>query len=307
MWAAGYVELNTEYPVIHNNIDTFFREIEGIPGNKTLYFHNLKFDGAFILDYYLKERGFTLAQYDPSNLESPWVKTSEMHNKTLKTLISDKGQWYTITIKSRGLIIEIRDSLKLIPMSISIIGKSFGTKHRKTEIEYTGFRQPYGEITQEEEEYLANDLYVLKEALEIMFKDGHNKLTIGSCCYSEFKSTVDEWDYKKWFPNLYNIETPIGVSYGEYVQKSYYGGWCYVAKPGIKKNGVTADVNSLYPSMMHSCSGNVFPIGKPKWFEKEIPDQAWRDNQYFFVRFKCRFFLERRVSTFSAHQKGPQV
>lgn len=24
VWAAGCVELNTEYPVIHNNIDTFF-------------------------------------------------------------------------------------------------------------------------------------------------------------------------------------------------------------------------------------------------------------------------------------------
>lgn len=256
------------------------------------------------MDYYLKERCFTLAQYDPSNTESPWVKNSEMRNKTLKTVISDKGQWYTITIKSRGLIIEIRDSLKLIPMSIATIGDSFGTKHRKTEIEYTGFRQPYGVITDKEKEYLSNDLYVLKEALEIMFNDGHNKLTIGSCCFSEFKSTVDKEDYNTWFPNLFEVETPLGMSYGEYIQKSYYGGWCYVAKPGIKKSGVTADVNSLYPSMMHSCSGNVYPIGKPKWFYKEIPEQAWNDNQYFFVRFKCRFFLKEGYLPFQHIRKN---
>ena len=28
----------------------------------------------------------------------------------------------------------------------------------------------------------------------------------------------------------------------------------------VRHNGVTADVNSLYPSMMHSQSGNYFPM-----------------------------------------------
>ena len=257
-----------------------------------VYFHNLKFDGAFVLDYYLTQRKFEIA-LDTSDKSHPsWVENKFMKSKQIKCLISDRGQWYTITLKIKGGFIEIRDSLKLIPMSIAAIGKSFGTKHRKTEIEYAGYRQPYGVITPNEKEYLSNDLLVLKEALEIMFNDGHNRLTIGSCCFHEFKQTVDVGDYENFFPNLFDMQSPIGMSYGEYILKSYYGGWCYVAKPGIKYNGVTADVNSLYPSMMHSCSGNKYPIGKPKWFEKEIPEQAWKENQYFFVRFKCRFFLK---------------
>ena len=42
-------------------------------------------------------------------------------------------------------------------------------------------------ITEKEKEYIANDVLAVKEALEIMFTEGHNKLTIGSCCLEEYK------------------------------------------------------------------------------------------------------------------------
>ena len=74
------------------------------------------------------------------------------------------------------LMLELRDSLK-----------PFGTKHKKLDMEYTGFRYAGCTITDEEKEYIKNDVLVVKEALEIMYQEGHTKLTIGSCCLAEYK------------------------------------------------------------------------------------------------------------------------
>ena len=114
-----------------------------------------------------------------------------------------------LTIKVNNHIIELRDSLKLLPFSVKEIGESFGTKHKKLDIEYKGFRYAGCKITDEEKEYIKNDVLVVKEALEIAFNEGHNKLTIGSCCLSEYKKILKQSikvqnDYNNMFPNLYN-------------------------------------------------------------------------------------------------------
>ena len=85
--------------------------------------------------------------------------------------------WYTIIIKVNNHFIEIRDSLKILPFSVKRIGDNFGTKHKKIDMEYTGFRYAGCEISDSEKEYIANDVLVVKEALEIMFNEGHDKLT----------------------------------------------------------------------------------------------------------------------------------
>jgi len=77
------------------------------------------------------------------------------------------------------------------------------------------------------------------------------------------------------------------------VHKSYHGGWCFVNPKYSNKiifGGRVYDVNSLYPSMMHSMSGNRFPVGKPKFWKGDIPEDVRNNNEkYYFVRFKCRF------------------
>ena len=72
-------------------------------------------------------------------------------------------------IKKNNHFIELRDSLKLLPFSVKRIGESFKTKHKKLEMEYKGFRYAGCEITEEEKKYIANDVLVVKEALEFMF------------------------------------------------------------------------------------------------------------------------------------------
>lgn len=300
VWASACVEMFTEDVHIFHSIGEQFDYFVSLGAHVICYYHNLKFDGSFWLSYLLVDLGFKQAteKLSENSQDIGFLPTKDMHNNSFTYSISSMGQWYRITIKVHDKIIEFRDSLKLLPFSVKKIGKSFGTKHKKLEMEYSGFRYAGCEITPEEQEYIKNDILVVKEALEIMYREGHKRLTIGSCCLAEYKKSVGGKTYKRYFPQLYDI--PIDQSFGDktagdYIHKSYHGGWCYLAKGKDKKlykQGTTADVNSLYPSMMSSESGNIYPIGKPTfWKGNLIPDTAVDGLHYYFVRFKTRFYL----------------
>lgn len=309
VWASASVELFTEDVNIFHSISDQFDYFKSLKQNIIVYYHNLKFDGAFWLSYLMVDLGFKQAceQLDAENpFKIRWLQEKEMKNNTFKYSVSDRGQWYTIIIKVGGHFIEIRDSLKLLPFSVKRIGESFGTKHKKLDMEYTGFRYAGCDITDDEKKYITNDVLVVKEALEIMFNEGHTDLTIGSCCLKEYKRTVGKDDYNMFFPNLYEISLDKSVygfeNIGEYIRKSYRGGWCYLAKGKegkIYKNGCTFDVNSLYPSMMSSESGNYYPVGTPHmWKGNIIPDEAIKPHRYYFVRIKTRFYIKKDMLPF---------
>lgn len=302
VWASASVELFTEDVQIFHSIEEQFDYLVGLNTNVCCFYHNLKFDGTFWLDYLLVKLRMEQAceKIGEEENDVEWLKERDMKNNTFKYSISDRGQWYTIIIKKNNHFIEIRDSLKLLPFSVKRIGESFKTKHKKLEMEYKGFRYAGCEITDEEKEYIANDVLVVKEALEFMFNEGHDKLTIGSCCLDEYKKIRSKEVYETQFPNVYDIwinPKQHGESNaGDWIRHSYKGGWCYLAKGKENKiyhNGTTADVNSLYPSMMSSESGNVFPVGQPKfWTGNHIPDEAIGDHKYYFVRVKTRFYIK---------------
>lgn len=304
VWASACVELFTEDVKIFHSIGEQFDYFKSLKQNIIVYYHNLKFDGAFWLSYLMVDLGFKQA-CEHLDAENPfkvmWLKEKEMLNNTFKYSVSDRGQWYTIIIKVGGHFIEIRDSLKLLPFSVKRIGESFGTRHKKLDMEYTGFRYAGCEITDEEKQYIANDVLVVKEALEIMFNEGHTDLTIGSCCLKEYKRSVGNDDYKMFFPNLYEMSIDKNrygyENVGEYIRKSYRGGWCYLVKGKegkIYNNGCTFDVNSLYPSMMSSESGNYYPVGTPHmWTGNIIPDEALIPQRYYFIRIKTRFYIKK--------------
>ena len=306
VWASAVVEMFTEDVEIHHSIEQTFNYLVGQNTNVIIYYHNLKFDGSFWLNYLLTA-GFKQAiNYDCCGKIITFKEPKDYENNEFGYVISDMGAWYKILIKANGNFIEIRDSLKLLPFTVKRIGESFGTKHKKLTMEYEGKRYAGCYISDEEKEYISNDVLVVKEALEIMFNQGHNKLTIGSCCLSEYKSSIGKNDYNDFHPNIFEIpinESEFGSpNLGEYVRNSYRGGWCYLVAGKAKKilhNGTTADVNSLYPSMMSSESGNVFPVGKgrlikiPKDMDVDNYINALiKNNEYCFIRLKTRFYLK---------------
>lgn len=300
VWAAACVALHSEDVRIFGNITDFFQFFVNMRKTVRLYFHNLKFDGNFILDALMYKWGYRPAYLRLPSGEIKEIPDRDMLPKTYKYSISTMGQWYKIIIRTNKYkTIEIYDSLKLLPFSLKVLGKNFGTRHQKLEMEYKGFRFPDCPRTTEEDKYIRNDVLVLKEALEIMFAQGHNSLTIGSECLKTYKAMTDDgvglWD--SYFPNLYDMPGTEDLSAGEWIRKSYKGGWCYLRKgcSGVTvHNGTTADVNSLYPSMMHSMSGNYYPVGIPHfWSGDYIPEDALIDNRYYFLHVRTGFELKK--------------
>ena len=301
VWAAAIVELHSEDVSIFHSIDELFNYICSFDYNSIIYFHNLKFDGEFWIHYLLTKTNFKQAFVKVDDVNDGYFKDRrDLHSKEFIYSISSKGMWYSITIKNGKYFIELRDSLKLIPTTVKRMGESFKTKHQKSSIEYTGYRYAGCEITDEEKSYIANDVLVVKEVLEIMYSEGHTSLTIGSCCLQEYKNNNIFYDYDASLPNLYEIEIPKedfgSETIGNYIRNSYRGGWCYVVdgkRNKIHTNGTTADVNSLYPSMMHSESGNKYPIGKPQfWIGDYIPNEALDDDHYYFIRINTQFKIK---------------
>ena len=300
VWASACVEMYTEDVQIFHSIEEQFDYFCSLNTNIVVYYHNLKFDGNFWLSFLMTKLNYQQAYIKTSEYSGHFMKAKDMPDYSFTYCISDMGQWYDIIIKHKKHRIEIRDSLKLLPFSVRKIGKSFGTKHKKLDMEYTGYRYAGCTITDEEKSYIANDVLVVKEALEIMFDEGHNKLTIGSCCLQEFKNITGGYDYANWFPNIYQIPLDESIygspNAGEYIRKSYGGGWCYLVRGKenqIKKHGTTADVNSLYPSMMSSQSGNAYPVSTPNfWKGNYIDPKAEKIGRYYFIRIKTRFYIK---------------
>lgn len=301
VWASACAELYSDEVNVFHSIGEQFDYFVSLDANIICYYHNLKFDGTFWLSYLMIDLEYKQAancgQYAD---DFKFLDVKDMPNKSFTYSISSMGQWYRIIIKVGKHIIEFRDSLKLLPFTLRQIGYSFETEHKKLEMEYTGFRYAGCKITEEEMQYIKNDVLVLKEAMEIMFQQGYKKLTIGSCCLAEYKTLLGFKTYQRYFPNVYdvelNIETHTYPNAGEWIKKSYRGGWCYLARGKenkIYRNGTTADVNSLYPSMMSSESGNRYPIGNPHfWHGNYIPMVALSSSVYYFVRIKTRFYLK---------------
>lgn len=293
VWASAVVPLYSENVEIFTNIRDTFDYLVSLKCNIVIYYHNLKFDGHFWIDYFLRT---TMTQ--AIDVDNHFIDDKNMIKNSYKYVISNYGQWYEITIMTKfRKIIKIRDSLKLLPFSVKKLSKEFETKHHKTDIEYTGNRLP-AQISSYEIEYIKNDVLVVKESLEKMFQNGNDRMTIGACCFADFKSQFEKRTYWELFPNLKDFKIKEDI-YGApdadaYIRKSYRGGWCYL-KPEyagkVLQKGYTLDVNSLYPSVMLS---ECYPVGLPTFFIGEIPEKIkGNPNYYYFVRIQCKFELRK--------------
>lgn len=304
VWASGLCEIGVEEAKIFTSIEDTLSYIISNYKDVIIYYHNLKFDGQFWIDYLIRTLKMTPAYADDTACK--WMDDKLISDNQYKVLISEMGVWYRLLFKYRGCTILLLDSYKLLPFSLRDIGKSFKTRHQKSIIEYTGYRKSGGTLTHEEEEYLKNDLYVISEALEIFFAEGHTKSTIGSNCLAEYKKLFKLYEpfmkYSDFFPNLFDWDKDkahiIGEeSTGKFIRKCYKGGWCYLKKGMENKilyNGCTYDCNSEYPSMMHSDSNNYYPVGYPiYWVGNYIPDEAERYDRIYYIKIKCRFKLRK--------------
>ena len=201
-WASAIVELHSDEPLVFKSLQDTLDYLDTQDEDAILYYHNLKFDGNFWLSFLINDLHFKQGYTYTSPTDVHFIDKKELQNNEVIYLISSMGQWYTITFRYHNHNYTLKDSLKLLPFKLEDIGKAFGTEHQKLSMEYEGYRYSGCEITPEELSYIKNDVLVLKEALNIMFADGHTRLTIGSCCLQEYKNILGSYDWQTFFPRL---------------------------------------------------------------------------------------------------------
>lgn len=296
VWLAGAISEDYKQKCIVRSIDDFIFFLSTIPYKSTIYFHNEKFDGSFIVDYLLRSgyKKAIMSSVIDGIKTYKWCKNSYMPPKSFKCHISDRGVWYSITIKFKNKnLVTIRDSLKILPFSLGDATKILGVKHQKLDMEYKGYRMANGKVTDAEMTYFEHDLYGLMECLnECWHTMGITKNTIGSDCLYEFKSRVSKEEYAELYPNLYEC-TIDGINVGEWIVAGYHGGWVYVNPDKqcklIITKGKILDVTSLYPSVMHSKYGVCYPVGKPQYGKGKCAGGA---NMYYYQRIRCEFTIK---------------
>lgn len=254
-WGASFVS-DSSVKEYGNSIDGFIEWCK--QKTRKLYFHNLAFDGEFIVSWLLSNG------YEYSNKP----KTG-----CFKTIISNTGLWYSIEIWWKYSIYRstkttIWDSFKLIPFSIEKIAHDFNLPIRKLKLDYKAKREVGHELTQHEVDYLFNDIDIEGMALNECFKLGFNKMTATSCSFDAFKKTLP-MSFEKIFP-------PLEMNVDSDLRPAYSGGFVW-ANPQLKEKeigqGIVFDVNSLFPSRMYY---ELLPYDTPIYFESEYQ----QDNEY---------------------------
>lgn len=276
VWA--YSLSNIEEPeqfLYGNSIDAFMEWCANPKENYTLYFFNLKFDSAFIMDYLFRS-GFEF-------IEDKKLK----RDNTFTTLITDLGQFFTIDIyfnvkKSHVNKVTIIDAAKIFPnFSVERLAKGFGLPIRKLELDYHKYREIGHQLTSEEIDYIRNDTEIVARVLKVMFEKGLTKMTIASDALNDFKQHFK--CFRTYFPLLdENVDKEI--------RKSYKGGFTYVNplhKEEMCGAGVTLDINSVYPSIMKN---EKMPYGHPIIFEGKYEEDII--HPLFIQVITCSFDLK---------------
>lgn len=276
VWAWGLCDIDEpdtfEYG---NDLETLFDKFK--KKSAKLYFHNLKFDGEFIL-YYLFRHGFRHVE-----------TKDELEAGTFITLISELGQWYQIKIcfqkKGRRVVyLTILDSLKVLPFSVDVIAKSFRLPMMKGSIDYTAPRPPGHALTTEEVDYLRNDCQIVARALGALFAQELTAMTAGSNALKDFKRIIDG-DNVNHFAQLFPAP-----DYDHDVRQAYRGGFTFLAaryRNRSVKAGIVLDVNSLYPSVMYY---KPLPFGEGLFFNGEYePDPVY---PLYVQMLTCQFKLK---------------
>ena len=283
-------------------IQSFIDELKSnyYPNKTKIYFHNLKFDGAFLLTYFInnKYKDMSEQMYGVSDEDDDDERKTLPDNSF--AILGDSTVWYSIKVNIEGKNIEFRDSLKRIPMKVKEMAYEYNLPILKGEIDYD--RDPHLPMSAEEEKYIRHDVLIVAEVLRQQYREGFTELTTASFSYNNYKRFLKQKgiDIKEVFGGL-------SKDASHFARRAYEGGevFCnpdyqgqFLGDPFSNKTlGFTWDINSMYPAV-YSCM--PMPYGEPTTIDSayDIPyvnfeDGAdlrnWRSNKnrYFVEIIEC--------------------
>ena len=286
-WALCNID-NPEEVQIGTDIESFFNLCTKYI-NPRIYFHNLKFDGAFLISYLL-ENGYELVE-----------DRDQIHEKSFQCVISDLGAYYQIIVYLKKYDSKVRkitfiDSQKIINMKVKDIAKTFNLPISKLEIDYKEFRERDHKLTIEETEYVKNDVKIVAMALKELFSENLTKSTAAANALGYYKKITGKDKFEHYFPVLTAEEDSL-------IRPAYKGGFTYlnpIHKDKTLENVYVLDVNSLYPSVMRY---SLLPYGKPVYFEGKYKE----DKKYplYIQTIYCSFKIKKnKIPTIQIKEKN---
>lgn len=262
VWLWAICDSEAKIEKFGSTIDEFIDYCRTLTGD-LIYFHNLKFDGKFII-YYLLTHGYP---YDTDlKVKSP---------RAYSHLISEDDVYYSIKINfSKNHQVEFQDSLKLLPFKVKDIAIDFELPILKGEWDYEDYT-----ICEKSLSYIFNDVQVPAMAIKILKAHDVNRMTIASSAYHYYKKMHSDEMINEAFPEL---DDDFLTTF----RMAYRGGRSMVnpEHQGIMLRGVRRyDYNSMYPYIMAKME---LPYGYP--IEITEPNQYQFELYHITIGFKLK-------------------
>ena len=259
---------------IEDFIKDLFQVLEEQNKKKILcYFHNLSFDGSFILPYFYKTYKYIDVDED-----------TKLQDGDFTCIVDDFKNIYQIRLKLDSKELEFRDSYRNIPTSIEELGKAFGLPKLNETHNYTEFKnyKSLEEVTEEEIKYITNDVRILVKAVNYMLKEGMGGLTFSSSAYNNLKMHNHTF-FKE------QLEKPKDDMINLIIDRSCKGGFTNynpIYRNRIIEDVISFDYNSLYPAVMLE---DEMPYGEPLLYENESEIE---EHPNYRLRIYCLYVKE---------------
>lgn len=273
LWSLIGVEDGEKY--YGTDIQSFLKTVKKLHCRR-VFFHNLKFDGKFIVDYFMRNDFVYGDQYE--------------------VIIDGLGSWYEIKWHNdKKHTTKFWDSLKKFPgTTVKDLGKFVGLPKldapffdRYYPIDYTP--------TQQEIDYCVRDSEVVAKAIKYELDQGYKSMTLATDCFKWAKEKcLNGRFYRDIFPVLDDYAN-------DFCKRAYKGGISYL-KPEYEDKEIhnikVYDVNSLYPWVMHDC-----PL--PYGYARYTTDKP-KDDELYFIHFKAEFYVKRNKFPFLQIKNTPR-
>lgn len=246
------------------DLDSFFHRISLLQEEPIIYFHNISWDGSFII-HYLIDKGYKF--YEKVNRDS--------QSNSFTWIADYNTNIYKIVVKTKYGIITFVDSIKLLLSSVSRLGDAL--KLPKLEIDYHNYTKfnSKNEVPQNLIDYLFRDIDIVKTFMKEMYnKVDKVKLTIAGTMYNEFQKFYGSNNFIRDFGSPNSKKSPLTRELWEKIKLSYNGGFTAISPRYVECDiqnikGHSYDWNSMYPSIMKDYK---MPYGTPTKFKVRDDD-----------------------------------
>lgn len=247
----GYIErLENDDGCLFLNIDEMIDYLVKYGSKKThtVYFHNLSWDGEFII-WWLINNG-----YEPQL--SKVSKPKQFRERT--DFLGKRGEIY---VNVRGTKILFLCSYKIWPQKAEKIGESLGFPKLKIEHNIGRHFTNINEVPNDVKDYVMRDVQIIKKKYIEYSKNYEVKKTASASSWNNFKKWYESKYSKQRFNNRYNMNQETF----KYLQPAYFGGLTIINEffrnQDIKGDISYYDINSSYPSTFVD---NLMPYGLPQ-------------------------------------------